>query len=125
MRDRVPGLDFRQSLTRRGGQTGEAQYAHTVDSFQGNEADIVIISLVRNNHYAAPDGLGFLLDRERMNVLISRASRLLVLIGSWSFFERQVENMNRPDVEHVQNLLLGLAALRQTGRLAVIPCNSI
>lgn len=64
----------------------------TVDSFQGNEADIIIVSLVRNNmgitEYQRP--LGFLQDPARMNVLLSRAQRLLILVGSWDFFSEQV-----------------------------------
>lgn len=66
---------------------------HTVDSFQGNEADIILVSLVRNNigreRHSNP--LGFLEERERMNVLLSRAQRLLVLVGSWDFFVEQVD----------------------------------
>ncbi|MFC8086102.1 AAA domain-containing protein [Streptomyces sp. NPDC057340] len=65
--------------------------AHTVDSFQGNQADIVAISLVRNNEKEIGHGLGFLDDPGRMNVLLSRAERLLVLVGSWDFFTHQVQ----------------------------------
>jgi hypothetical protein len=61
---------------------------HTVDSFQGNEADIVIISMVRNNQLASSDRnpLGFLTKENRMNVLLSRARRLMILVGNWKFF---------------------------------------
>ncbi len=71
------------------------QLAQTVDSFQGNQAQLVIVSLVRNNN-AIPGGkvrpLGFLDERERINVLFSRAEQLLVLVGSWEFFKRQVRD---------------------------------
>src|SRR5262249_55893463 len=50
------------------------QFCHTVDSFQGSEADIVVVSLVRNNHHSSiQQALGFLSDERRMNVLLSRA----------------------------------------------------
>lgn len=62
---------------------------HTVDSFQGNEADIVVISLVRNNHHAGKKGLGFLANPKRMNVLISRARWKLILLGSWDFLQHR------------------------------------
>lgn len=57
----------------------------TVDSFQGNEADIVIVSLVRNNARSGMRGLGFLSDPRRMNVLLSRARSKLIIIGSHEF----------------------------------------
>lgn len=55
----------------------------TVDSFQGKEFDIVIISAVRSNgHDAAKTAVGFLCNSpNRINVALSRAKRLLVLIG--------------------------------------------
>lgn len=59
----------------------------TVDSFQGSEADIVVISLVRNNHHTGKRALGFLSDPRRMNVLLSRAKWKLVLVGSLEFLE--------------------------------------
>jgi hypothetical protein len=60
----------------------------TVDSFQGNEADLVIVSLVRNNHHSnVRNALGFLSDFRRMNVLLSRARWRLVLVGSREFLE--------------------------------------
>ncbi|PHR43721.1 MAG: hypothetical protein COA32_15820 [Fluviicola sp.] len=50
----------------------------TADSFQGQEADVVILSLVRSN----PDGnIGFLKDYRRMNVAMTRAKLKLIVIG--------------------------------------------
>jgi hypothetical protein len=60
--------------------------AGTVDSFQGSEADLVIVSLVRNNGEHGGRALGFLRDARRMNVLLSRARWQLVLVGSRRFF---------------------------------------
>jgi serine/threonine protein kinase len=79
------------------GQRG--RFAYTVDAFQGNQADIVAVSLVRNNTEPKEHGLGFL-DRARMNVLLSRAERLLVLLGSWEFFTDQVSLVDRNDATH-------------------------
>src|SRR5262249_15440012 len=63
--------------------------AGTVDSFQGSEADLVIVSLVRNNGEHGGRALGFLRDARRMNVLLSRARWQLVLVGSRRFFRAQ------------------------------------
>ena len=50
----------------------------TIDGFQGQESDLVYISLVRSN----PKGeIGFLKDYRRMNVAMTRAKRKLVIIG--------------------------------------------
>ena len=50
----------------------------TVDSFQGQERDIIAITLTRSN----PQGeIGFLSDIRRMNVGMTRARRKLLLVG--------------------------------------------
>ena len=51
---------------------------NTVDGFQGQERDIIVISLVRSND----DGqIGFLRDLRRMNVAITRARMKLIILG--------------------------------------------
>lgn len=60
---------------------------NTVDGFQGQERDIIVISLVRSND----DGqIGFLSDLRRMNVAITRARMKLIIVGS-------VQTMTRHD----------------------------
>lgn len=51
---------------------------NTVDGFQGQERDIVVISLVRANDNGE---IGFLKDLRRMNVAITRARMKLIIIG--------------------------------------------
>ena len=48
----------------------------TVDSLQGSEADIVILSFVRSSRQC-----GFLADERRLNVALTRAKRSLILVG--------------------------------------------
>ena len=67
------------------GFTHDQRLCGTVDSSQGSEADLVLVSLVRNNHRTGTPALGFLRDRRRMNVLLSRARQQLVLVGSLEF----------------------------------------
>ena len=51
---------------------------NTVDGFQGQERDVVFISLVRANENGQ---IGFLNDLRRMNVAITRARMKLVILG--------------------------------------------
>lgn len=51
---------------------------HTVDGFQGQERDVVFVSLVRANEEGQ---IGFLRDLRRMNVAITRARMKLVILG--------------------------------------------
>ena len=51
---------------------------NTVDGFQGQERDIIIISLVRSNEQGQ---IGFLRDLRRMNVAITRARMKLIIMG--------------------------------------------
>jgi len=63
----------------------------TIDSFQGQERDVVYISLVRSN---SEGEIGFLKDTRRMNVAMTRAKKKLVVIGdsatlgSFKFYSR-------------------------------------
>ena len=51
----------------------------TIDGFQGQECDIIILSTVRSNH----DGkLGFLTDFRRLNVAITRSRFSLIIVGN-------------------------------------------
>jgi len=54
-----------------------------VDSFQGNEADNIIISLVRSR------GLGFLDNERRMNVMLSRCKQSMLICSSKRYLSLQ------------------------------------
>jgi len=54
----------------------------TVDMFQGREAAVVVVSMAASTMEDIPRGIDFLLSKNRLNVAISRAKALCVLIGS-------------------------------------------
>ena len=58
---------------------------NTIDSFQGQERDVIYISLTRSN---SEGSIGFLSDIRRMNVAMTRARKKLVVIGDSSTLSR-------------------------------------
>ena len=58
---------------------------NTVDGFQGQERDIILISLVRSNDEGQ---IGFLRDLRRMNVAITRARMKVIILGDASTLTR-------------------------------------
>ncbi|MBW8826915.1 MAG: TM0106 family RecB-like putative nuclease [Acidobacteria bacterium] len=54
----------------------------TVDRFQGQEAPVAIYSLAASSADDVPRGLDFLLSRNRLNVALSRAQAMTVVVGS-------------------------------------------
>jgi uncharacterized protein len=61
---------------------GRAARVGSVDKFQGQEAPVVIVSMCASTLDDAPRGPSFLLSRNRLNVAISRAQALAVVVGS-------------------------------------------
>lgn len=76
----------------------------TVDSFQGRECDAVLYSTVRSN---AQRRIGFLRDHRRINVAMSRARDLLVIIGDQFMMEHatldSVQNPFTSVIGHVRS----------------------
>jgi hypothetical protein len=104
---------------------GPGQYCGTVDSFQGNEADVVLVSLVRNNHHGgARSALGFLSDPRRMNVLLSRARWRTIVVGSLEFLEKVLQSagpsIDGPDISFIARLLEGLEGERKSGQALTV-----
>jgi len=81
----------------------------TVDKFQGREAMAVIISLASSSAEDAPRGLEFLLDRNRLNVALSRAKTNSFLVYSPTLIRSRFTSIE--DVKAVSRLagLLGFA----------------
>lgn len=99
-------------------------YFHTVDSFQGNEADVVIVSLVRNNaHHSLSRALGFLQDERRMTVLMSRAKWRLIVVGSLDFLRATLERHlagGRSTVDFLKRLLEAIDEARKHSTGAIV-----
>ncbi len=72
---------------------------NTVDGFQGQERDVIVISLVRANDEGQ---IGFLSDLRRMNVAITRARMKLIILGDASTLTRHP--FYQKLYEHICNL---------------------
>lgn len=74
---------------------------NTVDGFQGQERDIIVISLVRDNDEGQ---IGFLRDLRRMNVAITRARMKLIIMGNAEtmkrhpFYKKLYEYINKEEI---------------------------
>ena len=76
----------------------------TVDSFQGRECDVVIYSTVRSN---TPRRIGFLRDYRRINVALSRARDLLVIVGDDFMMENaMLGNASNPFADVLDHMRL-------------------
>ena len=69
----------------------------TVDGFQGQERDVIVISLVRDN---AEGNIGFLRDLRRMNVAMTRARMKLIIVGNAHTLSRH--RFYRELAEHIK-----------------------
>jgi superfamily I DNA and/or RNA helicase len=72
---------------------------NTVDAFQGREADIALYSVTRCNDHG---GIGFLYEKERINVALSRGKYYLGIIGDHLFCRQaQGDNPFRAVLSHI------------------------
>lgn len=70
----------------------------TVDDFQGDERDIIIVSMVRNPALGKRYDAEFIKKFERINVALSRARKLLIIVGSKRFLSEDGV-IDLPDLE--------------------------
>ncbi|CAH0992154.1 hypothetical protein SIN8267_02270 [Sinobacterium norvegicum] len=77
---------------------GEQAKVGSVDKFQGQEAPIVFLSMCASDASESPRGLDFLFDKHRINVAISRAQTLAVVVGN--------PNIGKTPVNRVDQLKL-------------------
>lgn len=101
----------------------------TVDSFQGNQADVIVVSLVRNNHRSTLNGaLGFLCDARRMNVLFSRARWKLIVVGSLGLLRTVLkanEGRDAAEESFLPYLLANIDGEIEAGNAEIISFNKL
>ena len=78
----------------------------TIDKFQGQEAPIVIVSFAASNSEDAPRGIEFILNFNRINVAISRAQCLTLIVGSPYLTNLFYQNVNSIKLTNLHRVLM-------------------
>ena len=69
----------------------------TVDSFQGSDRDIIIYDCVRSGKLKQKAKIDFIAEEKRLNVSLSRAKLLLIIVGDRDFlYQAKVSDKNNP-----------------------------
>ena len=74
---------------------GEQAKVGSVDKFQGQEAPVVVLSMCASDASESPRGMDFLLDKHRLNVAISRAQTLAVVVGNPRLAQTSVNRVDQ------------------------------
>ncbi len=86
---------------------GEQARVGSVDKFQGQEAPVVILSMCASDASESPRGLDFLFDRQRINVAISRAQSLAIVVGNPAIGTTVVSRVQQLKLVNLFNALCG------------------
>ena len=70
----------------------------SVDKFQGQEAPIVFVSMCTSNASESPRGIDFLFSKNRLNVAVSRAQALAIVVGSPNLATTPVNNLRQMEL---------------------------
>jgi hypothetical protein len=81
----------------------------TVDNYQGEESDIVLISLVRSNENG---DIGFMKEPQRVNVMLSRARHAMIIVGN---SETLCRSRGKQVWQPILNYLHGIGSLSSNG----------
>jgi superfamily I DNA and/or RNA helicase len=93
---------------------GRTDCIGTVDSYQGQERDLIILDLVRANPHRE---IGFTLQPNRLNVALSRAREKLIIITNMQTYQghqkfdeilRRIQSLPNTRIEHVSADQLGI-----------------
>jgi uncharacterized protein len=76
--------EIQKAITARLGATGNVG---TVDKFQGREGIVAIYSMASSSRDDAPRDMGFLYSRNRLNVAVSRAESVAIVVASPTLLE--------------------------------------
>ena len=85
---------------------GDEYRVGTIDKFQGQEAPVVIVSFAASSSEDAPRGIEFILNFNRINVAISRAQCLSLIVGSPDLTNLFYQNVQSIKLTNLHRLLM-------------------
>ncbi|MCW7553933.1 TM0106 family RecB-like putative nuclease [Endozoicomonas gorgoniicola] len=85
---------------------GKAARVGSVDKFQGQEAPVVFLSMCASDASESPRGMDFLFNRNRINVAISRAQSLAVVVGNPELGNLNVNSVKQMELVNLYNALV-------------------
>lgn len=80
----------------------------SVDKFQGQEAPIIFLSMCTSDASESPRGIDFIFDKHRINVSISRAQTLVVVVGNPNIGKTPVNRVDQLKLVGLFNSIKGL-----------------
>ena len=94
----------------------------TVDKFQGQQAPVVLVSMCSSTIQDSPRGADFLLNKNRLNVAISRAKALAVVVGNPQLGEAKGRSIKEMELANLFCRLLHCGRQKNLKRM-VAPSN--
>lgn len=85
---------------------GEKAKVGSVDKFQGQEAPVIFLSMCASNAHDSPRGIKFLLEKNRMNVAISRAQCMAIIVYSPNLIQSSVSTIEQLEMMNLFSHLL-------------------
>ncbi|GIS23409.1 MAG: hypothetical protein CM15mP123_13110 [Gammaproteobacteria bacterium] len=82
----------------------------TVDKFQGREAEIVIVSMTSSDIFEAPRGIDFLMEKNRLNVAVTRAKTLAIIVGSEDLHQPEAKSIKSMEIQNFYISLIEFAS---------------
>ena len=86
---------------------GDEAKVGSVDKFQGQEAPIVFLSMCASDANESPRGLGFLFDKHRINVAISRAQSLAIIVANPNLAKTTVNTVEQVKLVNLFGAIIG------------------
>jgi uncharacterized protein len=86
---------YNMQVRKLGRALGPGARVGSVDKFQGQEAPVVILSLCASQGESSPRGLEFLLNKQRLNVALSRAQSLAIVVANPALAQTRCQSLTQ------------------------------